>query len=528
MSFSKICALAIPIFILFTGCGENDNSEKTESVQSVQINEGLDYSSNLNDANSSNTQTDYGLDFESRYKQTNDKYPNKTILVWATDQEIVYEDDVNNYLSSLGKEYVICSVNILSGQMTQNGLMNSYSSKLDEDFANENNYDIIDSGGIYLDLDGFTNPYKRCVDKGYFTCLDEYLNNTEIGTELYNLMPEKYWNSLRIDGKIFGFDGMLTSLPEEKSFLLNIDLMNEMNISADDFNGSYTDITKKLLESCFGTEKKIDIGTLNFPESYASGEMSFITNCIYILNGKAYNFFESDFAKEIFDVVSQGYLNGNVIPTSEKQNVKINELLSGTTSIVCGNFVYDGEIRKKENGLLGIADTLVRVPEYNHRLRQASKALGVSAKSKNKELAFDAIATIMTDKSLNNLICFGPDYTIEDGYVSTEGYYNTFGVENRLLRSPYKGYNTKESGEKLREAYNELKTSELLDYTISLLSQETQIRNVNQVINDSMIEFPSDKYPNGKEYLDDLNKRLYDAGLQEIIDEINHQLEGQV
>lgn len=38
-------------------------------------------------------------------------------------------------------------------------------------------------------------------------------------------------------------------------------------------------------------------------------------------------------------------------------------------------------------------------------------------------------------------------------------------------------------------------------------------------------EFPSDEYSSAEEYLTELNNRLYDAGLQDILDEANRQLE---
>lgn len=52
-----------------------------------------------------------------------------------------------------------------------------------------------------------------------------------------------------------------------------------------------------------------------------------------------------------------------------------------------------------------------------------------------------------------------------------------------------------------------------------------KILAVDKVLKTIDYDFPSKEYKTGKEYLDKLNDDLNSAGLQDILDEVNRQLE---
>lgn len=164
-------------------------------------------------------------------------------------------------------------------------------------------------------------------------------------------------------------------------------------------------------------------------------------------------------------------------------------------------------------------------PQYSNKIYTSSKALGICALSDNKYLAFDAICEVMTNKELNDLLCFGTDYDIINGCIKPYGYYNTMGVENRLIRYPFYGVNDPNSNEKYHEAITDFKLSKSVGFCFDTTNVSDKILAVNKVLKTIDYDFPSKEYKTGKEYLDKLNDDLNSAGLQDILDEVNRQLE---
>ena len=101
---------------MITGCASNSDISSISKIS--------DYSSN---DNTSSYETDDTLDdeveyyysddtpiysFEKRYEKIKEQYPDKSVLVWVSDQNIRYEDEVNSYLSEHDKNYVLCFKNL--------------------------------------------------------------------------------------------------------------------------------------------------------------------------------------------------------------------------------------------------------------------------------------------------------------------------------------------------------------------------------------------------------------------------------
>jgi hypothetical protein len=97
-------------------------------------------------------------------------------------------------------------------------------------------------------------------------------------------------------------------------------------------------------------------------------------------------------------------------------------------------------------------------------------------------------------------------------------------MENRLLRMPFYGVNDSKSNEKLGQALSEFELSENSGFAFDCENVSEQIIAVDEILKNIDTEFPSEKYKTGKEYIDSLNERLYGAGLQYILDEVDKQL----
>ena len=145
--------------------------------------------------------------FEKRYEKIKEQYPDKSVLVWVSDQNIRYEDEVNSYLSEHKKNYVLCFKNLtydVDMVDDSSNFISSYAQLLSDAFDNGEKFDIIDTGLKYQGFDTFYNPYQNCVNNNFLEPLNTYLENTECGKKIYAEMSTNYWKSLMINGKIYG------------------------------------------------------------------------------------------------------------------------------------------------------------------------------------------------------------------------------------------------------------------------------------------------------------------------------------
>ena len=140
-------------------------------------------------------------------------------------------------------------------------------------------------------------------------------------------------------------------------------------------------------------------------------------------------------------------------------------------------------------------------------------------------MAFDALATIMTDKKINTLLCYGDDYEIIDNQIKPNGYYNTYMVENKMISYPFYQYESANTQSHFKKVINNADLSKNIGFYFDGKKVSNQLVKMENIINKLNKEFPSSEYKTGEEYLKELNKKLYDAGLQDVIDEANRQLD---
>ena len=517
--------ISIIIICLLSGCKQENNI--TKNSDSSLTNDSIIYASK--------TYSDGApiLDFETRYENLKNKYPDKTILVWASEQNIRYENEVNNYLTDNNSEYVICFKNIME-ELEDNNIINdkngnwltSYSEVFREEIKNSQQVDIVSTEKMYLGYDGFINTYQYFATQGWLEPIEDYLTNTETGKKFYNIASEKYWKSLECNGHIYGFDGSLSCLGNTAGYEFNTDLFNKLNVNTNDLKGSYEETFNKILGICKNNDLLFSVNNLMFMSMYT--DYDYITSCVYINDdGKAENIFESYEAKTLFNLIYEGFNNGYI--TNRINSVPKERLMGITIDRTCGAYLVDKINLSSYFSSLGTESDGIRsfqlFPKCSDTIHSTVTATGISSSSEHKDLAFDALAKIMTDEKLNNLICYGTDYEIVDGCVSPNGHYDTMDVGNKLVNMPFMGFEYSDKKERLNTAFQNSKISENIKFIFSSSKISSQVAETEKIIYEIIEDFPSTKFKSGEEYLQILNKKLYDAGLQEVLDEANRQLE---
>ncbi|MCD7785357.1 MAG: ABC transporter substrate-binding protein [Oscillospiraceae bacterium] len=507
--FISIISFAI-IFSILTSCGTHGDSESEATDED----------------SSSKTFTTFWMAGGSNYvsyDEVQELYPDKTVLVWQVlfGTGIVPVEEVNEYLISLGKDYVVC---FLPQSLQTSESDERYIDTIISKIENDEPVDIIYAGGMLSDDSWGISPYTSFVEAGLFENLDVYLSRTEAGQKLYDLMPENYWKSLTFDGSVYGIDNNLSCLSVY----------------------TYIEYNKELVEKYgFDTEKSI------FEQKDLVEEIVNAENCIGLLTGLVtpWAYFPSD----PYDFASVGYYDeatDSIISALENQEY-ISFLQScfsfyqdglAYTSIAQGNASY------KSGVFANIIEThgepmdslasfgmstyeVIRCKLDDIGYRKSQTATGVCAYSKHKDMAFDLLATSQTDEYLNNLLSFGTedDYTMENGIVTVYESVSTMRFANWLICHP--AYEEMTYGEHFileADAISELMSAVPANSSLEFAFDDSAVKNEVKELRSIMIVdindmIVSDSYETFSDFLSDLEKRLDDAGLETILDEANRQ-----
>lgn len=541
INVKKMFTFIFMICFLFTGCSYSGNKD-TSSINIDEKN-----SSRSNDDSSKKTVMEamdtysdgYArLDFDERYEKIKNEYPDKTILIWADCYGMRYEEDVNKYLTSeKNSDYVICFKDYSEKQdalMNEDGTWHgSYTEELEKDLADNTQIDIISTMNRAYGYDSYVNAYKYYVSKGWFEPLEDYLSETEIGKKLKDSVSDNYWEGLKYNGKIYGFDNDFSSLVSSLGFDLNADVLEKQGLDVNELKGSYDSVLEKLLQYCKKNELKLSCGKLDNLNQYL--DYDFLDSFLYIdENGKAKNIYENDKVKKLFSLLEKGYSDDCIqVGTPANLTNYLGEMATASLGAYSRNGVktndfYGLSVSSKEK-YSGTCSYQV-YPEKFDTIHSSSIASGVSSTSEHKDMAFDALATIMTDEKLNSIIFYGPDYKEVNGCVEVDDkdenyYYGSTNLDNMLVRKPLKSCQSPDMNKNIKDALDNAAISDYAGFYFDTSKVGKQILAVEDIVSSVNENFPTEKYNNAEKYLEHLNKQLYDAGLQDILDEANRQLE---
>ncbi len=491
----RIMALACLAALIFVGCSQATEDSIYESSRVEIVNMGTD-----------------SLSFEEKYDECSQKYPGKTILVWLTEWQPKYEQQLNDYLYSNEYDYVVCFKNILD---YENG--DSYYQIASDMINNGEQIDLIDSFGVMFGQEAISNNYYYYSEHGMFEALDVYLSDNKY-SEYFNMMPQKYWDSYKYKGRIYGIDNSFSSLYADNGYAISNKVFEETDFTPEDFQKPPFELTQqfKLCHQILNRKTELDSHFFTSNFYYAN----YIDEGIAIVENKAVNVYNTDealdFYKNLNTMQNEEYVILDPSALSESEMPIINSISSAasfTTTVVNDYF-----------------DITKVFYQSNNYIKNPTRAIGISSKSQNKAMAFDFLINVTFNSEMNNVITYGMEevnYMIdENGYVqmladktnveySPDIIYNNPMVSLSCLTAPDEIYS--------RDFYSAYETAEYLD-GFGFLFDGTAIKDTYVNVVDTIMDFnPSSD--NIEAYLNEFNQKLYNAGLQDIIDEANRQLE---
>lgn len=498
----KLFCITMSIMLIISLCACNSEPSESDISQT---------SAPQTDSVSSDIEQEisqYDINFPS-YEELAKEYPDKTVLVWSIPKTF-YDAimpfrtrEINEYLDMKGCDFAVCfePIKYDAAQSYPDSYVNAIT-----EYKNS---------GKRLDIISAMN-YGELVYNGLYTPLDEYLKN-ENGEVLYSSVPEKLWESLRINGSIYGVNATsLYTLSLDNGYFVNKELCDKYGYDIKKPITEQTDILKKVREN----EKNVDVFS-----TYLQTNIVHCTDVKVIAPG-VYLDEVTHTAKCVLD--NEDYINTlklyntlyelkllNDMGVSQKEGFFI------MRSNVAGGSHYDGEIKVDYNGKEITAYPLF--PD-NSSIRNCLVSTGICSFSENKDKAFQLLSLAFSDKELNNLLAFGAegeDYRIENNTVDTvNNPFNTIRFANDFLCYRYE--DTPFSAEEYIRIYDNAFLHEYSDFVFNTEGLSKELNAINGIMNDLNIKKGEDI--SFDEYISQVRERLNKAGIDKVIDECNRQI----
>ncbi len=544
--------------IILSGCN-NNNTEK-DSVRDFLNEAQKEVKETVTDTKEEVSTVNNNKDEQSRLSKEflEERYPGKTILsymyaepqAWNDNVEHRYSDEqmvaVNDYLVENGTDYVIYFMPVTLENMTLDYAL---------DVVNgENPPDIITSVG-YSDV--VDNSSKKMIFSGIYEDLDKY-SDTESYKKLMDAYPSGLYRLSLYNGAFYGFKTYVFS-SETNYYMYNRDVADKYEIKKSDIEGKSLGGVIPVLNKIKGWESDYKYSVtasylsqyeLNFLEpnfyfeNYDSDPVFWLDcigvdantdddNVITITNSKM---IKKDY-EALYEMYQKGYscINGikgkkNYYGTSNLiGDVTINSFIESCCVTTSG---------KKKMNILTRWDTsqnmevVPMIKRYTTDIGGYSTINGVCSKSNNKDKALDAIATICSDKILSNIMVNGTDsvgyevknYTPKncDSYTSD----GTDNLANQYLVDDKDDIDRQLAKESMKDA--KINTSiegeyfDLSGYKENLI----EIKKIESGFLGNYYDVPklfSDEYGSFEEAWNDFDRKLKEAGADEVVSEINKQ-----
>lgn len=450
------------------------------------------------------------------YDEVSSQYPDKTVLCWTYEQTMYptpHTEEVNKYLDNLGSDFAVCFVPI------ENYVRGSgYSTGLRERIAEGKPVDIIFSEMNYIWESGVFSYYRDCFDNLYL-CLDDYLYNTDEGKELYSLFPEKIWDSLKIDGTIYGVDGSFRSISLNYGYLYNEELASKYSYDIDIAPSQQIEKLKEIAEkeritpfliyrdSIMGipecTDSKWLMQGIVFDEE-SKQAICVLDDKEYIKNlREIYTLLQNDLAS---DTYRTDYFASREVSFVSLENSKAIQLTEHDISVL---------------------PTMKNSP----KMQTPYMVNAICSQSQHPDEAFKLLSLVMTDRTLNNLLSYGiegEDYNLtEDGFVDDS--YSPL-ISEMFLSRPISTPNSFQQNKKITsEQYLSTVEAAVKRESLGFAFNAKGFESENKAISEVLMKMSNEAFDYHnilfEEFVEKYRHELKNAGIQSAIDEANRQYE---
>ncbi len=426
--------------------------------------------------------------------------------------------------------------------------------------------DLIQSGQqIDILTSGNNNWYTKFVNLDIYESLSPYLKS-ETGTKLWNIYPEESWISTTRNNKIYGIvqsgevsNRVLTFCKKSVSAKYNITFPNQCSFY--DLGTILEEIEPKYGKTIFDNTIPIVSGDAMSPiymsgyyTDYALGNISYkpsyggatqrLGNAIYFKKDVNGNWLAVNPAKEadiislmkqIKKYVDKGWYICNPSTNLTQTNYIFCIADYSNYSQVADKIICQYSDTKTKSTHTEILDVVIGNTTYLPYCTLENNVTGITSCSEYKDEAFKFLSLINTEAKLSNHLMFGiegKDWEYKNGelydlttgskIITTNTNFATFSNIN-LIPSTYLDPEDKVAGIKELSAKHE--ASPLITHNIDVSAYTEKMKTINAIYCAYMGRLLVGEYKDIDGVMAQMNSMLEDAGINEIIDDINRQMQ---
>jgi len=377
---------------------------------------------------------------------------------------------------------------------------------------------------------GYCNKYVDAVENGGLYCLDDLMDTVP---ELTASLPDYVLEAARVDGKIYGIPNYQLCA-YANCVVVNKELAEKYNLDLSAIKKT-TDI-EPFLETIKNNEPDYYPISVNWGTDAISSTEDTVyptgTGCRFVSDGDGYRVesIYDDKLREKAEILHDWFKKGYIRPDSASVMDDTSEIAAGKYAVILANYKpgVEAELKARNGYDVVVANISPTVFKMDQPL---STMISVSATTKYPEKALKVIEVLNTDKEIYNMLCFG-----------IEGKHYNKVSENRIELIENSGYNPSASW-KFGNQFNAYllpeqaddcwEVSENMNNTAEKIgipgfvfddsAARIQIAQLTSVIEKYNIIRSGAQDP--AEYFDDFIRELDEAGISEIVDEYQKQID---
>lgn len=373
------------------------------------------------------------------------------------------------------------------------------------------------------------NTNAGAVKDGLFYDMTDMLLN-QPGKTLYHEFAPVYWQTSAINGRVYGLN-MTSVVSSKPSLVFSKKYLKQYNLKAEDFT-DWTQLYQKLSKIDFSKQAKgfcpVILGDLD-PFAYYFADLDVLEDTVAVQdqNGKpvAVNQYKNEkyvtFLKMLNSMVKSGLLSSKGYSNDAGELLESGEyfvqITTGSGQLKDDSLnPYHGEIQTIEAG-----------PGFFNPL--ANNFAGIASWSKQKDAAFDVLSRVYTSPVLSNLLEYGVEgkqYKMVNGRAAQTGnsYVGVVAPANMFITLP--GVMLKETQNKAEAVKKEMESARrapgagFVPDTAAIAEQMKALRPIVKEADQCW----QDKNTDMDAKIAEINKKLENAGLGRVLEEMNRQL----
>ena len=398
------------------------------------------------------------------------------------------------------------------------------------------------TGGEALDLvfsASWMNKLDENVERGSYLELDDLLD--KYGSDIKKKVDKRAWLPATYNGKIMAVPSQAAYLTV-RSFVFKKDLVEK-------YNFDYKSVkTLKDLEPYFETLKQNEPNVIpllaspsagtpgadNFSLTHLAGSISW--------NEKSHKLttrYEDEEYLDNYRTIHEYYKKGYIAEDAAIKTDFNSEVKSGKYAVMqnSGMYTEDGSKSSNAYGFPCVETPLPTAKIYTNSF--VGITTGIAHTSKHPEKAMQVLNLVWKEPKLSNLLAYGiegknydvvddsnkdmPEIHVYDGDKQTWGIYHNY--LGPLFDQWGSEWNSRDSLELMQENNKKGELSDLYGFRLDRKPIKTQLVQIESIVSEATSIVNTGSMNDFDKYISETNKRLKDAGIDNVKAEIQKQID---